>query len=145
MLETKTFPKPEDILPHDKPMSLVDKITKFEYGLFLEAKTSFDPSSFFFQGHFTDNPITPGIILIETMFQTCGLYLRLSAEHSKEFQVIQGRAVKVKEASFLKEVKPNEEMTITVNYKHRMMNFFSFDCYIMLNDKVVCKSELVLS
>jgi 3-hydroxyacyl-[acyl-carrier-protein] dehydratase len=145
MLQIKAFPKPEDILPHDKPMSLVNKIEKFEFGKYLEATTSFELSSFFFQGHFAYNPVTPGIILVETMFQTCGLYLRLSAEYSKEFQVIQGRAIKIKEASFLKEVKPNEEMTIVVNYKHRIMNFFSFECYIKVNEKIVCKSELVLS
>ncbi len=139
------FPAPEDILPHDKPMSLVDEIVTFKCGESLEAITSFEPTAFFYQGHFKDNPVTPGIILVEAMFQTCGLLLRLSSETSRDFPPIMGRAAKIKNASFMREIKPNEEMRIVVNYKHRMMHFFTFDCYIKVNDKIMCKSELVLS
>ena len=145
MLQKTEYPRPQDILPHDKPMLLVEKIENFEFGKSLIASTQFDPSCYFFKGHFEGNPIVPGVILVESMFQTCGLYLRLSAEKSEEFRVIQGRAIKIKEASFLKEVKPNEELSIYVQFKHRMMHFFIFECYIKVNDKVVCKSELVLA
>lgn len=145
MTKALFYPRPEDILPHDKPMSLVNEIVGFDCGIYLEARTSFESSDFFYQGHFKDNPVTPGIILVETMFQTCGLLLRLSSEKSRDFPPILGRAVKIKNASFMREIKPNEEMRIVVKFKHRMMNFFTFDCHIKVNDKIMCKSELVLS
>ncbi|KAA3625896.1 MAG: hypothetical protein DWQ02_20830 [Bacteroidetes bacterium] len=145
MTKAVFFPKPEDLLPHDKPMSLVDEIVNFDCGKTLEAVTTYDPSDFFYQGHFKDNPVTPGIILVETMFQTCGLLLRLSSETSRDFPPIMGRAVKIKNATFSREVKPNEEVRIHVKFKSRMMHFFTFDCHIKVNGQVMCKSELVLS
>lgn len=145
MRTTKTFPKPEDILPHDKPMSLVDQITEFEPGKWIKATTTFNEKAFFYQGHFKGNPITPGVILLESMFQTCGLYLRISAETTPGFPMIMGRAVKVKNASFSKEVKPDQSIEILAKFKHQMMTFFVFDCQIRLDGKLVCHSELVLS
>jgi 3-hydroxyacyl-[acyl-carrier-protein] dehydratase len=144
MLQKINYPKPKDILPHNKPMLLVDEIESFEFGESLKASAKFDSSCYFFQGHFDGNPIVPGVILVESMFQTCGLYLRLCAEKGGYNNVL-GRAIKIKEASFLKEVKPNEELNILVQYKYRLMHFYIFECYIQVNDKVVCKGELVLA
>ena len=145
MISTSKFPKPEDILPHNKPMSLVDRIVEFDLTNGIVSETIFPPDAFFFQGHFEDNPITPGVILVEAMFQTCGLYLRLAMEYSKDFYQVLGRAVKIKNASFMREVLPNQSITIHAKFKHRMMTFYVFDCYIKLDSKIVCQSELVLS
>ena len=145
MQNVKKYPKPEDILPHDKPMSLVDEIVIFQIDDYIETITSFHENEFFYKGHFNENPITPGVILLETMFQTCGLFLRLSAENSNKFPNIMGRAVKVKNASFIKEVKPNQKINIVAQFKHQMMSFFVFDCFIKMDGKMVCNSEIVLS
>ena len=145
MQDIKTYPKPEEILPHDKPMSLVDTIIHFEEDERIITATSFHKDAFFYKGHFEGNPITPGVILLEAMFQTCGLFLRLTSEISTDLPPIMGRAIKVKNASFSKEVKPNEQLEITAEFKHTMMNFFVFDAFIKKEGKIVCKSELILS
>ncbi|MBK5208268.1 MAG: hydroxymyristoyl-ACP dehydratase [Flavobacteriaceae bacterium] len=57
-----------DLLPYQKPFLFVDELTTIsEDGI--TGNYTFDASSFFYKGHFKDNPVTPGVILTEVMAQ----------------------------------------------------------------------------
>ena len=64
----------EKILPHRHPFLLVDCITELEPGVRAEGykAVSFDES--YFRGHFPDEPVMPGVLIIEALAQTCLLY-----------------------------------------------------------------------
>ena len=146
MKQKITFPDPEQIMPHDKPMSLVDRIVSFSSSeQVIQTQTAFSQDAFFYQGHFKGNPVTPGVILVEAMFQSCGLYLRLLESEDDQIPPILGRAVKIINAVFKKEVKPNETLLIKGNYKHRMMHFHTFEAVIEKDGEVVSQAQLVLS
>ena len=73
-------------LPYKKPFLFVDELTDIsENGII--GNYTFKESEFFYEGHFKDNPITPGVMLTETMAQigvVClGIYL-LKGEISTE-------------------------------------------------------------
>jgi 3-hydroxyacyl-[acyl-carrier-protein] dehydratase len=65
-------------LPYREPFLFVDELTEVSEQL-VEGLYTFKESAFFYRGHFKDNPITPGVILTETMAQigvVClGIYL----------------------------------------------------------------------
>ena len=97
-------------LPYSKPFLFVDEIiTISENGV--EGTYFFDESLEFYQGHFKDNPITPGVILTETMAQiglVClGIYL-LKDLFSSDSVI----ALTSSEIEYLKPVFPNQKVRV---------------------------------
>lgn len=125
-------------LPYAKPFLFVDEISSInENGV--EGSYYFDENLNFYQGHFRDNPITPGVILTETMAQigvVClGIYL-LKDETAKEQTQIFMSSTNV---DFLKPVYPGEKVMVISEKKY--FRFNKLQCQVkMLNSKneVVC-------
>ncbi|PTT40856.1 MULTISPECIES: 3-hydroxyacyl-ACP dehydratase FabZ family protein [unclassified Chryseobacterium] len=138
------FPLPSQLLPHRSPMLLVEKIIEFEPNLYLASEAFFEKDSYFFKGHFEGQPITPGVILVETMFQTCGLFMRMNLEHSQTQGAILGRAIKIKNATFNNEVSPEQRLKVYAKLKSIIMGFYNFECEVRLDDIIMCTAELVL-
>ncbi len=96
-------------LPYSKPFLFVDEIiTINENGV--EGCFTFDANLDFYKGHFKDNPITPGVILVETMAQiglVClGIYLM--KDDNKTLNIALTSSV----IEFLKPVFPNEKVIV---------------------------------
>ena len=66
------------ILPHRYPFLLVDRITEIEKGKRVVGFKNVTANEFFFQGHFPNKPIMPGVLIIEAMAQVGGILARLS-------------------------------------------------------------------
>lgn len=97
-------------LPYSKPFLFVDEIMSInENGV--EGTYFFDESLEFYNGHFKDNPVTPGVILTETMAQigvVClGVYLLKDSFNSNS--VI---ALTSSEIEYLKPVYPNQKARV---------------------------------
>ena len=96
-------------LPYSKPFLFVDELINIhENGV--EGNFTFNENLDFYKGHFPNNPITPGVILIETMAQiglVClGIYLLKDDNIDCKF------ALTSSEIEFLKPVFPNEKVTV---------------------------------
>lgn len=97
-------------LPYSQPFLFVDEIISInENGV--EGNYTFDENSEFYKGHFKDNPITPGVILTETMAQiglvSLGIFL-LNNELNKNTSI----ALTSTDIEFIKPVYPNEKVTV---------------------------------
>jgi 3-hydroxyacyl-[acyl-carrier-protein] dehydratase len=66
------------ILPHRYPFLLVDRIIELEMNKRVVGIKNVTANEPFFQGHFPDNPIMPGVLIIEAMAQVGGILARLS-------------------------------------------------------------------
>ena len=98
------------LLPYSKPFLFVDELVAInENGV--EGNYTFSDDLDFYKGHFIDNPITPGVILTETMAQigvVClGIYL--TNDTILKNSLI---ALTSSEIEFLKPVFPNEKVTV---------------------------------
>lgn len=100
-------------LPYSKPFLFVDELLYADENSITGTYT-FQEDLDFYKGHFKDNPVTPGVILTETMAQigmVClGIYL-LGNELKKDTVV----AFTSADMQFLKPVYPNEKVTVTSN------------------------------
>ncbi|MEZ5402996.1 MAG: 3-hydroxyacyl-ACP dehydratase FabZ [Bryobacteraceae bacterium] len=103
-----------DILPHRYPMLLVDKITEMEEKRIVAIKnvTYNEP---FFNGHFPDNPVMPGVLIVEAMAQAAGV-LVLHAMEDRKSKVI--FMAKIEEASFRRPVRPGDQLKIEIELLH---------------------------
>ena len=99
------------ILPHRYPFLMVDRICSVETH---EIKTIKNVSlnEPHFQGHFPDNPVMPGVMILEAMFQTGGLYIGLHMD-----EVMDGATTlvaTVDKVKFRKIVVPGDQLTLIV-------------------------------
>ena len=128
-------------LPYSRPFLFVDEILSIsENGV--EGTFIFSPDLDFYKGHFKDNPITPGVILIETMAQigvVClGIFL-LGDTFSSQTKV----ALTSTEIEFLKPVFPSEKVVVISEKIY--FRFGKLKCKVrMINDKgiEVCKGTI---
>ncbi|MFM9948173.1 MAG: 3-hydroxyacyl-ACP dehydratase FabZ family protein [Saprospiraceae bacterium] len=154
-MNTLTFPKPATLLPHRPPMLLVDEIVSYEPGVSLAAKTCVDADMPFFKGHFPGYPMLPGVILVEMMFQTCGLFGRMemienttvatgAGENSSDKKMM-GRAIKIDKTTFAKPVFPDEKLKIVVAIKQKFMDFSIYDGKVLNEaNEIVAKGQITV-
>ena len=113
----ETVAEPVDVqalLPHRPPMLLVDRVLLCEAPARLVARRTIRDGEACLQGHFPGHPILPGVMLIEALAQAaCLLALRATGASAGE-----GRALPalmgVRDASFLKPVRPGDTLDLEV-------------------------------
>jgi len=99
-------------LPYQAPFLFVDALTEVsETGI--TGNYTFKENAFFYKGHFKENPITPGVLLVETMAQigvVClGIYLLKNEISSDKKPKI---ALTSSQVDFFIPVLPNEKITV---------------------------------
>ncbi len=62
-----------EYLPHRYPFLLIDRVLNIEPGKRIEALKNVTINEPFFQGHFPDEPIMPGVLIVEAMAQAAGI------------------------------------------------------------------------
>jgi 3-hydroxyacyl-[acyl-carrier-protein] dehydratase len=128
-------------LPYSKPFLFVDEIISInENGV--EGNYIFSEELDFYKGHFKDYPVTPGVILTETMAQigvVClGIYL-LNDKFNKEHLI----ALTSSEIEFLKPVFPKEKVTVISEKIY--FRFGKLKCKVLMKnqkDEVVCSGVI---
>ena len=104
------------LIPQQKPFRFIDEILDIT-DKSARARYTFKDNEFFYEGHFPGNPITPGVILIETAAQAgtipLGLYLLMisgkNEEQVKEYLTLFSEC---KHAEFLKPVLPGQTVEV---------------------------------
>ena len=131
-------------LPYTKPFLFVDTLTEVsENGVI--GNYTFKEDAFFYEGHFKGNPITPGVILTETMAQigvVClGIYLLKDEifKTDKNPQI----ALTSNQVDFYLPVLPNEKVTVISEKEY--FRFNKLKCAVkMINEKneLVCRGTI---
>ena len=131
-------------LPYQKPFLFVDELTEIsENGI--TGNYTYKENEFFYEGHFKNNPITPGVILTETMAQiglVClGIFLLkdeiLSEEKKPKI------ALTSNQVDFFLPVLPNEKVIVISEKEY--FRFNKLKCKVkMMNEKneLVCRGTI---
>lgn len=127
-------------LPHRYPMLLVDKIIEKgeTYIVGVKNVTVNEP---FFQGHFPQEPVMPGVLLIEAMAQTGGLLVLGTVEDPETYSTY---FMKIDNVKFRQKVVPGDTLLFHVSF----MTPLRRGCALMkgvafVGDKVVCECEFM--
>ncbi|AOW17950.1 hydroxymyristoyl-ACP dehydratase [Polaribacter vadi] len=131
-------------LPYKKPFLFVDELTEIsENGII--GNYTFKKNEFFYEGHFKNNPITPGVILTETMAQiglVClGIFLlkdEILSEEKKPKIALTSNNI-----DFFLPVLPNEKVTVISEKEY--FRFNKLKCKVkMMNEKneLVCRGTI---
>jgi 3-hydroxyacyl-[acyl-carrier-protein] dehydratase len=120
-------------IPHRKPMLLVDEIVARDDNRIVCRKT-FRDDEFFFQGHYPQQPIVPGVILCESAMQAGAILLAKFVQHGSGVPV----ATRLNDVKFKKIVRPGDSITIEVGLDERLADAF------FLQAKVTCDEKLAV-
>lgn len=134
-------------LPHRYPFLLVDKVTDIKRG---DAKglgdeiTAIKNITFnepFFQGHFPDFPIMPGVLVIEAMAQACGLmaYRPHPGGEGKKWNFF---ILGIDGARFRKPVVPGDTLEIKGKCIKIKSVFYTFACQVYCDGELKAEAEI---
>ncbi len=129
------------ILPHRYPFLLIDRLEveiPGEKGVGIKNVTMNEE---FFQGHFPNNPVMPGVLQIEAMAQTAGAVTIAQYDnyaettHNVLFMGIEG-------VKFRKQVKPGDQLRMHVERIKARRNIFVYKAVAMVDGQVASEAEL---
>lgn len=110
-------------IPHRPPFLFVDEVVEQSVDS-LTAKKHVDASEAFFEGHYPGNPIMPGVLISEAVFQTGAIFLtRLLAEELESDPDMVPVLTKIVDARFRSIVRPGDDLYITVKLKEKAGRF----------------------
>ncbi len=133
----------EDILntlPHRYPMLLIDKIEEFDAGKRIIAGKNVSFNDQFFQGHFPDNPVMPGVLQVEAMAQAVTFMAQFGRNENKDGVVL---FLGIDKARFRGIVRPGDYLRIECEVLQSRRNTVRVagKCYV--GDKVVSEAEIL--
>ena len=131
-----------EVLPHRYPMLLVDKIVEIEPKEKIVAVKNVTFNENFFQGHYPEKPIMPGVLIIEAMAQASGCLLLKSIEkEEKEMYYFAG----IDKAKFRKTVIPGDQIELkceVLKFKKRVAKVKG---EAFVGDDLVAESRLLFA
>ena len=128
----------KSLIPHREPFLFLDKCIILESGLKGEGYKLFYSNEFFFQGHFPDMPIVPGVVLIESMAQTAGVVISKKYENFPEKSVL---FMSISKAKFRKPVYPNDNIKFCVEFINSVKSVYKFSGVAYKKEIKVCEAE----
>ena len=116
------------LIPHRDPFLFVDICEIIIPGEHGKSEKFFNANEYFFKGHFPDNPIVPGVIIIEAMAQTAGIVVSYKLKEFTEKSVL---FMSVNKAKFRKPIRPNEKVSFEVKFINSVRDVYKFEgtCY----------------
>ena len=126
-----------ELLPHRYPMQLVDKVIELGPNSIVGVKnvTSNEP---FFQGHFPQEPVMPGVLQIEAMAQCGGLLVLNSVDEPEKWSTY---FLRIDEVKFRQKVVPGDTLLFKVDLLAPVRHgISSMKGYVFVGDKVVSEA-----
>ena len=126
-------------LPHRYPFLLVDRLEEVEEGVKVHGFKNVTINEPFFQGHFPNHPIMPGVLIIEAMAQVGGAYVTelddLGDDKVTYF-------VGIDKARFRKPVLPGDVLRMELELISRRRGIYQFKGVAYVGDTKVAEAEL---
>jgi 3-hydroxyacyl-[acyl-carrier-protein] dehydratase len=126
------------LLPHRYPFLLVDRVIELDPGKTIKALKNVTMNEPFFQGHFPEFPVMPGVLIIEALAQTAAL-LTFSEEHDPEdvyyFAGIDG-------ARFKRIVLPGDQLIMHATFERGKAGIYKFQVKATVQDELAAEAAI---
>ena len=103
----------KEYIPHREPFLFIDELTDIEKLKKATGVKTFTQNDDFFRGHFPEQPVVPGVILVEMMAQTAAALIAYSIKEETFDKIVY--LMNIDNTKFRKPVFPNEKIFAKVN------------------------------
>jgi 3-hydroxyacyl-[acyl-carrier-protein] dehydratase len=127
------------LLPHRYPFLMVDRVIEIDAdnsAIGIKNVTVNEPH---FQGHFPEQPVMPGVLIIEAMAQTAGVICIKSSASDKPSLVY---FMTIDNAKFRRPVVPGDRLEIYVKKLKKRGNIWRFACEAMVEGAKAAEAEI---
>lgn len=128
----------QKIIPHRYPMLLIDRVEELVPGKMAVARRNVTVDEAVFQGHFPDNPVLPGALIVESLAQTGAVALLSAPEFKGQTAYFGG----IEQAAFRKVVRPGDTMELTVELTKIRGHIGQGKGVAMVDGQKACTAEL---
>jgi len=134
------------ILPHRYPFLLIDRVLSYtlEPEITLTAIKNVTVNEPAFQGHFPEMPVMPGVLILESMAQACGVLAHVALATSNDVGGIY-YLVKVDNAKFNRKVVPGDQILLEVKQTRLMRGMGKYEARATVNGQRTASCELMCS
>ncbi|HOE13808.1 MAG TPA: 3-hydroxyacyl-ACP dehydratase FabZ [Candidatus Saccharicenans sp.] len=132
--------KIERFLPHRYPFLLVDRVLELKPGDSILALKNVTYNEPFFNGHFPERKIMPGVLIVEALAQAGGILLYHSHPDPESVFVVLS---KIEEAKFRRTVVPGDQLKLSVKMLKQRANFCTFEAKALVEDDIAAEARLV--
>src|SRR3989339_1583806 len=128
-----------EILPHRYPFLLIDRIIELEEGKRAVAIKNVTINEPFFQGHFPNHPIMPGVLIVEAIAQVGGILAFKSANVANKAVYFMG----IDKARFRKPVLPGDKLELVLEVTKNRGSIWAFKGEAYVDGSLVAEAGLM--
>ncbi len=130
-----------DLIPHRYPFLLVDRIEELEPGVRAVGIKNVTQNEPFFQGHFPDYPVMPGVLVVEAMAQVGAVGVMAGGEHREKLALFAG----IDGVRFRRQVLPGDVLRMEVEIQRLKGRVGRGRGRAVVGDERVCEAELMFA
>lgn len=130
-------------LPHRYPFLLLDRVIDYKAGEYLKAIKNVTINEPFFQGHFPQKPVMPGVMILESMAQATGILGFKTEGVPPDDRSSLYYFVGIDNARFKKIVTPGDCLEMTVEFVRSRRGIFSFHGKAYVDGHIACSADLM--
>jgi 3-hydroxyacyl-[acyl-carrier-protein] dehydratase len=132
----------KNYLPHRYPFLLIDRVLELEIGKSLVAIKNVTFNEPQFTGHFPEQPIMPGVMIVEALAQATGI-LAFKSEVGKPIDGQIYMLVGIDKVRFKRMVEPGDQIRLEVEVMVVKRGIWKFKCRASVEDQIVTTAELM--
>jgi 3-hydroxyacyl-[acyl-carrier-protein] dehydratase len=129
------------LIPHRYPFIMIDRILELTLGEKIVALKNVTINEPFFQGHFPENPIMPGVLIVEAMAQAGAVLAAKSLD--KEFHDSLIYFMGIDKVKFRKPVTPGDQVIFELKFLKLRTKVFKMAGIAYVDKKIVAEAELM--
>ncbi|NNJ95004.1 MAG: 3-hydroxyacyl-ACP dehydratase FabZ [Halobacteria archaeon] len=129
-------------LPHRYPFLLIDRVTEFNAGQSLVGYKNVTYNEPFFQGHFPERPIMPGVLILEAMAQATGLLAFKTVERGAKRDSLYF-LVGMDKARFKRPVEPGDQLILRAELLRERRGIWIFDCEASVDGRQAASAQIM--
>lgn len=129
-------------LPHRYPFLLIDRVIECTPGKSLLALKNVTFNEPFFQGHFPQHPIMPGVLILEALAQATGI-LAFATTNTRPSERLLYYFVGIDNARFKQPVIPGDQLALEVELTRSLRGLWKFTTQAKVEGKVVASADLM--
>ncbi len=131
-------------LPHRYPFMLLDRVTAVSPDNWITGYKNITANEEIFNGHFPDNPIMPGVLMIEAMAQLSGVLGFISAGQTSEDGYLYLFAG-VDKVRFKKLVSTGDTLVLRAKTLMNKREIYKFSCTAHVDGQLACSAEIMIA
>ncbi len=129
-------------LPHRYPLLLIDRVLNWESGKSINAIKNVTINEEFFNGHFPNKPVMPGVMTIEALAQTSALLAFLTMGQKPDENAVV-YFLGIDNARFKRPVEPGDQLHMHVEILRHSRGIWKFQARATVDDQLAVEAELM--